>query len=99
MESFRQGLPLVLFSLLPHEQKVSMPQVVTCQHPEELESHCASCTQLSPHADTGLAFSWPSWGLCWVYKESSSKLLVLSGVEAVSAGSGGHNSMQMAMIV
>ncbi|CAM5164320.1 unnamed protein product [Eretmochelys imbricata] len=49
MESFRQGLPLVLFSLLPHEQKMSVLNFVvrrnlgnneTVKAKEELIFHC-----------------------------------------------------------
>ncbi|XP_019366530.1 PREDICTED: pre-rRNA-processing protein TSR1 homolog [Gavialis gangeticus] len=49
MESFRQGKPLVLFSLLPHEQKMSLLHFLVRRHPgnvepvkakEELIFHC-----------------------------------------------------------
>ncbi|XP_067422063.1 pre-rRNA-processing protein TSR1 homolog [Emydura macquarii macquarii] len=49
MESFRQGMPLVLFSLLPHEQKMSVLNFVVRRHQgnsetvkakEELIFHC-----------------------------------------------------------
>ncbi|XP_059573561.1 pre-rRNA-processing protein TSR1 homolog isoform X2 [Alligator mississippiensis] len=49
MESFRQGKPLVLFSLLPHEQKMSVLHFLVRRHPgnvepvkakEELIFHC-----------------------------------------------------------
>uniref|UniRef100_K7GK29 Pre-rRNA-processing protein TSR1 homolog n=1 Tax=Pelodiscus sinensis TaxID=13735 RepID=K7GK29_PELSI len=49
MESFRQGMPMVLFSLLPHEQKMSVLNFVVRRHlgnsdtvkaKEELIFHC-----------------------------------------------------------
>ncbi|XP_020862623.1 pre-rRNA-processing protein TSR1 homolog isoform X2 [Phascolarctos cinereus] len=36
-ESFRQGAPLVMFSLLPHEQKMSVLNMVVRRHPGNLE--------------------------------------------------------------
>ncbi|XP_019400886.1 PREDICTED: pre-rRNA-processing protein TSR1 homolog, partial [Crocodylus porosus] len=58
MESFRQGKPLVLFSLLPHEQKVNRSStLMTYSHTGGQES---CCWQEGDGFPTWLAQAWPS---------------------------------------